>query len=622
MTTNAINYQSRLSSITNTKLEQTSSSTITDRLYSHVTGHSFFGSSLLKRDLEQIDAYTLHQVIDELFTKLEGQDISCMNSLAEILPLDKLQETVRTEYPNYTDALDTAKKMLYEAKHYLANTGNTPTPSIHARFTKIYHQLLTALESILRAFGIASLFKPSENDFHADMKSQKVMMLLSLFTMLTALLVPIIGAELSAIIIGGTLLFITALSLIYPYFQPMPTYLPKAVNWSDQAQDGLFHTAQGRKEILDDIANTLISSKKVKTHPMLIGKTGVGKTQTVKAFVQALERGDYPELQGKKVFYINTADLINGEGMFESSNSILFKISEAMGRHREDIILIFDEIHLACQDRSTVVIGEQLKTLLDDGPNSFPHVIGITTEEEFYRDIYVNHSAFARRFKRINIENTGPSETQEILYSHYLKESPHTLLDQNALPHLLSKTSGQTQPASSLRILSECIRKANESSLPTHNQLNEKNAKLKSLHQSSLGGSFLPYDKTTFPETRGIEEEILQLKKTLDQEKDALGKIQKSKEILAKAKLEMCKTTLKVAATTANPSQTNSFLLLSHFLIPFLEKSIRQKSSELGVPPAITTELIDSVLQDEEANQEKVREAIAKGKEQLKGRKD
>lgn len=432
------------------------------------------------------------------------------------------------------------------------------------------------------------------------------------------MLIPIIGAYLSPLIIGGTLLFIATLSLLYPYVKPMPTYLPRAVNWTDLALEGLFHAAEGKKEVLDEIANTLITSKKVKTHPMLIGNSGIGKKQTVKAFVQALVRGDYPELKGKTVFYINTADLINAEGMFESSNSILYKISEAMGRHREDIILVFDRIHLACQDRSTVVIGDQLQILLND---SFPYVIGITTEEECARDIYVNHSAFAGHFKIINLENTSPTKTQEILYSHLLKESPQTLLDQNALPHLISRTSGQTQPAAAIRILSECIRRMNESTLPSQNRVNRQNARVKSLHQSSLGGSFLPYDKTSFPETQAIEEEIVQLKKALDREREALGQIQKSKESLAKAKLEMCKTTLKVASATANQTVVNSFLLLSHFLIPFLEKSIRQKSSELGVPSAITSELIDSVLEDEEANHEKVREAIAKGKEQLISRK-
>ena len=157
--------------------------------------------------------------------------------------------------------------------------------------------------------------------------------------------------------------------------------------------------AQGRKESLDEMANII----KMNRHPILIGSSYVGKTLTAKAFALAIERGDYPELKGKIVFRINTADLISQKAEI----NILNKISEMMGRHRQDIILVLDDIHLAYKNNEK--IAEQLKLFLDEN-GAFPHVIGITTNKEY--DNYIkDNNHFSLRFDRVNIENTSQNET-------------------------------------------------------------------------------------------------------------------------------------------------------------------------------------------------------------------
>ncbi|MDB6082110.1 MAG: hypothetical protein JWO53_1382 [Chlamydiia bacterium] len=40
--------------------------------------------------------------------------------------------------------------------------------------------------------------------------------------------------------------------------------------------------------------------------------------------------------------------------------------------------------------------------------------------EEYFQDIYSNNPAFARRFKKITINDTEPDETLEILSTTYL----------------------------------------------------------------------------------------------------------------------------------------------------------------------------------------------------------
>ena len=148
------------------------------------------------------------------------------------------------------------------------------------------------------------------------------------------------------------------------------------------------------------------------------------------AFAQAVERGDYPELKGKKVFYINTTALIgerNGPSVF-TGGSVLKRISDAMGVNRKDIILVLDEIHNACKENSKA--ADQLKTYIDEG-GDFPHVIGITTDEE-YESYVKKNTAFSLRFDPVKIQNTSEDETLKILSDTLLQSSVKPLLEENS----------------------------------------------------------------------------------------------------------------------------------------------------------------------------------------------
>jgi ATP-dependent Clp protease ATP-binding subunit ClpA len=353
----------------------------------------------LKREIESLSPGELKRVLDEVM--LEEGGMAAIDRLAELISLEKLQEAVQTAYSDPVDALKKAQSMLAQAKYFFEQSEDNFSPTLKTRITAVLISILNVIESILNAFGIANLFRPAENAIEADWKGQKIMTLLSLFTMLSTVLVPVLGAESVGLVIGGILLTISALSLIFPYIKPRPALLPLAENWSEQSRKGQLSAAQGRKGTLDAIANALRSKTGVKTHPMLIGKTGIGKTETVRAFVQAVERGDYPDLAGIDFHYINSEGFVSHSDMFRDGNSLLPRYSELMGRHRNRMGLIFDEAHMLCRKKEKSAMCEQLKTYLDPKGDNFPHVIFLTTEEEYYREIYANNPAFARRLKRI-----------------------------------------------------------------------------------------------------------------------------------------------------------------------------------------------------------------------------
>ncbi len=590
-----------------------------------------FKDKAVKEQIASLNGKPLKQLLDKTLSQidLEKDSGEWLSRAVELVTLEKLEEAVLSDHPDAVGALETAKSLYREAQYYLEATQET-SPTIRTRINSLLNSLISVLESILNAFGVADFFKPAESEIHAEFKGQKIMMLMSLFTMLTGILVPVVGAALCGMILGATLLSIAALSLIYPYFRPTPSILPQGENWTQACQKGLLPAADGRKESLNEIAQTLISSKNAKTHVMLLGKTGVGKTETAKAFAQAVERGDYPELKGKKIFYFNTADLVNGSEMFNNGNKILSRISQEMGRHRENFILILDEIHLACQKKERTDIGEQLKTYLDNGKQNFPYVIAITTEEEYYRDIYVNHAAFARRFKRITIQNTEDAETVKILNRFLLKQAPKAILEPNAVPTLLKMTKEafgeQTaQPASSLKILSQCVKKTAESQKsPLDAKIEQARIRLQSI--ISQGAVEFKSSVEKDKECAELETRLRTLEEDFKREKGDLDRLFRMRDQLAETKASLFRNAADLSAlaqknlSSRQKKKLSRFFFETRFLVPALERQIHSEAKRIGAQISIDSKLIGQVIQSELENDKKAQKIVRKGKEQLETR--
>jgi len=581
----------------------------------------------LNRPLGELNALEPAELLALLEKIVDGLAPAEIEHLAGELSLESLQAAVRLRYPEHVSALETAKQMLEEAKYALAAAAGPAGPTLTTRLAGVVESLLAVLESLLSGLGIADFFRPAENRVEADFKGQKLMLVLSLFTTLSAILVPILGPLLGAKIIGGSLLSICSLSLIYPHMKPQAANLPRGRNWTAEWRRGDLPQVDGRKETLDEMARALGGAPEGKMHVMLIGKSGVGKTEAAKAFVQAIERGDYPQLKGKQVVYFNMADLLSGTEMFSNTNKILTQISEAMGRHRSRYILIFDEIHMACQ-KSQDPLSEQLKTLLDPGKDRFPHVIGITTEEEYFRDIYVDNPAFARRFKRIAIENTDDAETYKILKNYLLRNGKKVLLDNGALRRIIEAAkeafgASSPQPAASLRLLAKCVKKIDGSMrTPFQERTDRFRARLE-IYRAQFAGT-LPYGR----EKPGsdLEAKLKQLEIASEAERKRLESLLSSREQLAQLKEQILRGAVQGASLPEGPlsprSQRllNAFSLRGHFAAPRLEAKIRQKAKALEVPAAIDAALIDEAIQEELDNERRVQKAMGRGKQDMAGR--
>lgn len=545
--------------------------------------------------LEKIPTNQFKKIIEEV-CRTEAS-IPALNRLAELLPLDKLQEAVQI---NGIDALKEAQSMFHEAEHYLA-TQTQYSPSIRTRIRKILDAISIFMETLIYGFGISELFKKSENSVDAQFKVHIFYTVSSLFAVLTTLLAPLVGTSFVAYIVGGTILTLAALSLIYPYISPAPTYFMEGQNWTKLLNENKLEVPEGRKKILNEIARTLLISQRVKTHPMLIGPSGVGKTETIKAFTQALEHGDFPALKGKQVIYFNTANITQHHDVFSKGNKILDRISEIMGRHRSNYILVFDEIQTALK-RKDADIGEQLKTMLDPGNSNFPYVIGITTADDFYQKINVDHVAFARRFHPIYINDPDPQEMLSILNCTLLKHYPQTLIEPDALEYLLEQIKlhlpQSPKLVSSGRILTSCVQMTSPGQLsPREKQAEALRVEIDAL-LSRMTANYPHPDAALSDQIQSREKDLHSIEETIAKEKDQIEALCSNQDQFARVKKAVMEKITKVVKTKRT-KEISAFLLLNYFKIPSLLENIRKESNRLGLSMVINRELIDIAIQEE-----------------------
>jgi ATP-dependent Clp protease ATP-binding subunit ClpA len=574
------------------------SADILQRLKKLNAGYFFRSDSILVNKLNVVEPVELANVLKCFFMEMVQEDritdpVKFLDRLAAVIPLTKMQEAVQDDVE---DALKEAKEMFEEAKLYLQMSHGNTSPSIRARLSSVLDGIISVIESIITAFGIGDFFNPAESETHASFKSQKIMMLLHFFSMITAMILPILGAAAGGLIIAGTLLGIAALSIIWPFIKPKTTYLPaNAENWTNQVQNGRV-VAQGRKESLDEIANII----KMNRHAILVGPSRVGKSLTAKAFAQAVERGDYPELKGKVVFRINTTDIVGQKASsLGGGNNILKKISATMGRHRDDIILVLDEIHIACKNNEK--IADQLKTFLDEN-GEFPHVIGITTEEEYDTHVKGNN-AFSLRFDRVDIENTSQDETMRILGDTLLRSCSKPLIKEGALDQIYAKScevEDAPQPAASIKLLKRCINRMEKTQKsPTEKKIIEVSNKILSLRSQAAASR--GRKKEAKVQIAELEKQITELQEARHKEKKELAKLYKSKDLFDRVTKETYSSVLKISAiaqktlNSKTEKQLKLFLLLHEFLGRSLESYIEEKAKTLGVKAVIDEKLIGEV---------------------------
>ena len=166
----------------------------------------------------------------------------------------------------------------------------------------------------------------------------------------------------------------------------------------------------------DEIRNVIrILSRKSKNNPVLIGEPGVGKTAIAEGLAQRIVKGDVPaSLKDKTIFALDMGSLVAGakyRGEFEERlKAVLSEVRKSEGR----ILLFIDELHTivgAGKTEGAMDAGNLLKPMLARGEL---HCIGATTLNE-YRQYIEKDAALERRFQPVMVSEPTVEYTVAIL---------------------------------------------------------------------------------------------------------------------------------------------------------------------------------------------------------------
>ena len=182
---------------------------------------------------------------------------------------------------------------------------------------------------------------------------------------------------------------------------------------TEAARRGQLDPVIGREEELARLIQIL--GRKTKNNPVLIGKSGVGKTAIVEGLALRIAEGMVPPgLQDKRLVSLDLATMLAGariRGEFEERlKSALALLAASKG----EFVLLIDELHMIVGTGGGdggMDVANMLKPMLARGEL---RLIGASTPDE-YRKHVEKDAALERQFQPVYVEPPSPRDTVEIL---------------------------------------------------------------------------------------------------------------------------------------------------------------------------------------------------------------
>ena len=313
----------------------------------------------------------------------------------------------------------------------------------------------------------------------------------------------------------------------------------------ERARQNKLDPVIGRDEEIRNVIRIL--SRKTKNNPVLIGEPGVGKTAIAEGLAQRIVKGDVPtSLQDKTIFALDMGALIAGakyRGEFEERlKAVLGEVKKSEGR----ILLFIDELHTivgAGKTEGAMDAGNLLKPLLARGEL---HCIGATTLNE-YRQYIEKDAALERRFQPVQVNEPTVEDTVAILRGlkeryeifHGVKITDAAIIAAATLSNRY--ITDRFLPDKAIDLIDEaCAMIRTEiDSMPTELDVISRRIIQYEIEEAALKKDT---DKLSQEHLADIQKELSDLREEFkakkaqwDNEKNAIGKVQKLREELEQA---------------------------------------------------------------------------------------
>jgi|GEM_PF-2481261 len=477
---------------------------------------------------------------------------------------------------------------------------------LKALIPQIFHFLMSIFDTLIMStelFSVGDAPKSAwDASYQLDVYYKIVSVPMAIFWILNAYFPnPILSTVAFILTIIGVGLFIYS----YKWLKPLPNKLAKSTNLTENAQNGNIPPVIARGAEITKVMNRLIQNlnSSDKEHILLVGESGVGKTTIVEGLALKIASGNVPpELKGAKVFITNAAKLSQKDHLGKYP---LDQIRNAIGDHKNKIILVVDEIHNLMKDDD---LRTELLSLLDTSSQSIPLFIGITSTDQYQNNLTsFKEPAVARRLKGIiEIKETDEDQTITILKSMLQLYYPEVSDMSNELCKKIydinKNGNKELEPSSSkglLTVLAEKIR----TGLQGNNLNEELDELLAELEKTMLKhvGPIAPH-KILNPlvelnkikeNIKAKEKEIKDYKATVESYK-TLKKQRRDREVVLKKLADIINNedTKKEQAETL----LHQFLFEEFFLLPSIEEELAAFAIKNKLQVTITEKMIEETF--------------------------
>jgi Cdc6-like AAA superfamily ATPase len=387
--------------------------------------------------------------VDEFLQKIafEGvkENIATLHCLAlSLISYDRLHEVMEHKEKEYSDGgyKDISEIASDVAKYHTSPPQSKVKKSFYLEVKRSLSFVLNFIPNLISTFLIAFSLYDIGKDPQSAWEASAMLDVYYKFFMIPAALVvilkvffPAVGLSVYAMAAGIIALAIVALVIYIKWFQPCPNNLPHCYNLTQDVELGYQSPVIGREKEIDRLVKMFSSlDNNTASHALLVGPTGVGKTEIVKGLAQRIIQGkkDIPKsLRNKKVFLINTASLVQG-GMFGYADQMKFLLNRIKG-HENEAIFFFDEFHVAAREKK---LADYLKQELNRGRI---HVIAATTTEEYQKCILPDE-ALDRRFEKIYVSDMDDVNVKEVLQSIVRETTKCVFVDDQMIDLIIQKT--------------------------------------------------------------------------------------------------------------------------------------------------------------------------------------